>query len=317
MIHHHPDHITTVQGYRNVATFIPPSWSEGFVLANGIRHHYYRTGGDRPPVVLLHGFLDGALTWLRTARALEQTYDVIMVDARSHGRSDRVTTSVTTSVTTRATAGHAPEVLVEDTVGLIRSLQLSPVRLLGHSMGGATGIHVAAAYPEMVRALIVEGIGDESEVNTDFASSPGYQAWLGAYVAWLEQLKTQTHGERMISALSQIPPGTPFPPEEEYVTWVDICAHLDLELVRLGAGLWSELATQVRAREQALQQVVCPVLILKSAFFAQPGAPAFLREEASDQSNISIIRFENTGHLIHRDQFDLFITVVQDFFQEH
>ena len=33
-------------------------WLPGDVIANGIKIHYYRTGGDKPPFVLAHGFSD-------------------------------------------------------------------------------------------------------------------------------------------------------------------------------------------------------------------------------------------------------------------
>ncbi len=294
-----------MQGYRSIDALLPSHWSQDTVVANGIQHHYYRTGGDKPTLVLLHGFLDGALAWLRTARALELDYDVIMIDARGHGRSDAIAT------------GFSQALLTEDAAGVIRALQLRAPRILGHSQGGATGIHVAANYPDLVHALIVEGWGDDAQVNTDFMNSPGYQAWFHRYVSWLEQLKTQTHSERMVSALAQLPPGTPILPEDEYVPWVDNCAHLDLELVRRSATMWADVGAGMREMVQALQRVSCPVLIMKSSFFPQPGAVPDVREEASDQPNIRIVRFENTGHLIHREQFDRFIALVQDFFNEH
>jgi N-formylmaleamate deformylase len=294
-----------VKHYRRIEEIIPSNWSEGTVVANGIRHYYYRTGGDKPPLVLLHGFLEGALSWLRTARALEQDYDVIMVDARGHGRSDRIAT------------GFSQDLLTEDAAGVIRALKLRQPRLLGFSQGGTTGIHLADAHPDLVHSLIVEGASEIDSNSTDFTQSEGYQAWLSAYTSWLEPLKTQTHEERMLSALSQLPPGASLPPEDEYVAWVENCAHLDLELVRLGMTLWATLGARVNAAAQALQRVSCPVLIMKSSFFPRPGAPPSLQEEASDQSNIRIVRFVNIGHLIHREQFDQFITLVRGFFKEH
>jgi N-formylmaleamate deformylase len=196
-----------VKHYRRIEEIIPSNWSEGTVVANGIRHYCYRTGGDKPPLVLLHGFLEGALSWLRTARALEQDYDVIMVDARGHGRSDRITT------------GFSQDLLTADAAGVIRALKLRQPRLLGFSQGGTTGIHLADAHPDLVHSLIVEGAGEIDTNSTDFTQSEGYQAWLSAYTSWLEQLKTQTHEERMLSALSQLPPGASLPPEDEYVAW--------------------------------------------------------------------------------------------------
>jgi hypothetical protein len=29
-----------------------PNWSDGYLTANNIKIHYYRTGGDKPPVVI-------------------------------------------------------------------------------------------------------------------------------------------------------------------------------------------------------------------------------------------------------------------------
>ena len=64
------------------------NWSDGDIRVNGIRVHYNRTGGDKPPVILNHGAMDDGLCWTRVARALEGKYDVIMFDARGHGLSD-------------------------------------------------------------------------------------------------------------------------------------------------------------------------------------------------------------------------------------
>jgi hypothetical protein len=36
-------------------------WSSSDITANGITIHYYRTGGDKPPLVLNHGATDDGL----------------------------------------------------------------------------------------------------------------------------------------------------------------------------------------------------------------------------------------------------------------
>src|SRR3989440_12033128 len=79
-----------VKTYRPIEELLPAHWSEGDVFANGIRHHYYRTGGEKPALLLLHGFNEYGLTWLRVAKELEQDYDIIMVDASGHGSSDGI-----------------------------------------------------------------------------------------------------------------------------------------------------------------------------------------------------------------------------------
>ena len=63
-------------------------WQSAYLEANGLRLHYTRTGGDKPPVVLAHGFSDDGLCWTPVAEQLAAAYDVIMVDARGHGCSE-------------------------------------------------------------------------------------------------------------------------------------------------------------------------------------------------------------------------------------
>ena len=84
-------HAATVQRFRPLAELVPAHWRTGFVeAADGTRIHYTRTGSDKPAVVLLHGFQVNGLNWLRTAQALESTYDVVMPDFRGHGKSGGV-----------------------------------------------------------------------------------------------------------------------------------------------------------------------------------------------------------------------------------
>ena len=52
-------------------------WQSGDVTANGIKVHYTRTGGDKPPLVLNHGATDNGLCWTPVATALEAEYDVV------------------------------------------------------------------------------------------------------------------------------------------------------------------------------------------------------------------------------------------------
>jgi pimeloyl-ACP methyl ester carboxylesterase len=63
-------------------------WFNGYVTTNGIKLHYYRTGGDKPQVVINHGAGDDGLCWTRIAMELERNYDVIVPDARGHGKSE-------------------------------------------------------------------------------------------------------------------------------------------------------------------------------------------------------------------------------------
>jgi N-formylmaleamate deformylase len=49
--------------------------------------HYLRTGGSKPPLILLHGLTGNGACWNPVARFLESNFDVLMPDARGHGKS--------------------------------------------------------------------------------------------------------------------------------------------------------------------------------------------------------------------------------------
>ena len=127
----------------------PAGWTDGYVFANGIRIHYWRTGTNagKPPLVLAHGSSDDGLCWTNLAKEIQDGYDIIMFDARGHGLSDPPTPS------------DPPDVQVEDSAGLIKELKLERPILMGHSMGSASVAHFAAKYPDVPRAVILEDPG--------------------------------------------------------------------------------------------------------------------------------------------------------------
>jgi pimeloyl-ACP methyl ester carboxylesterase len=119
------------------------NWSTAVCRANGITIHYTRTGGDKPPLLLLHGLMTNGRCWTDLARALAPEYDVIMPDARGHGQS---------SVPDH---GYRYEDHADDIAGLIEALALPAPFLLGHSMGGMTAAVLASRQPSRLRGLIL------------------------------------------------------------------------------------------------------------------------------------------------------------------
>ncbi len=295
--------VAVVRAYRPIDEIIPAHWEVGDVQANGIRQRYYRTGAGRAPAVLLHGIMEGALAWLPTAQALEADYDVILLDARGHGHSSP------------AGGDFSPDTLAADVAGALDALGLNAVRLLGFSLGANTAALVADRRHDLVSRVILGGLAPEgAALAGNIMASPGYQTWLSAWTAWLEGLKTQGHIERMVASLSQVPPGAPLPPEEEYVAWVENSANLDLGLVRMSGDLWEQVAAAAQAMEAAVARITCPMLLIKSELGPYSSGPLIVREERADRPNVRIVHFENTGHVIYRDRFAAFVDQVQAFF---
>ena len=100
-------------------------------------------GGDGPPIVLLHGPGEFALTWLRVIPELMKTHRVVVPDLPGHGAS---------------LLGDAP--LVADRVlawlnELIEQTCPSPAYLAGHLLGGAIGARFAGVHGNQLRGLVL------------------------------------------------------------------------------------------------------------------------------------------------------------------
>jgi pimeloyl-ACP methyl ester carboxylesterase len=104
---------------------------------------YLRTGGDLPPVVLLHGLMGSGETWAPVARLLAPELDVILPDARGHGRSSA------------PASGYRYPDLADDVVALVEDLGLTRPVLIGHSMGGMTAAVVATRIGRLLRGLVL------------------------------------------------------------------------------------------------------------------------------------------------------------------
>lgn len=130
---------------------IPDGWSDGYVYANGARLHYYHAvpAPGKPVIVMIHGVTDNGLCWTTLTWKLQDDYDVYMLDTRSHGLSDPITTA------------DDGDTLIKDVVEFVKVKGLEKPILMGHSMGGATVIRVGAEYPDLARAIVVldAGIG--------------------------------------------------------------------------------------------------------------------------------------------------------------
>ncbi|MDB4459087.1 alpha/beta hydrolase [bacterium] len=122
----------------------PAGWTEHYVMANDIRIHYWRTGGNKPVMIMLHGSSDNGLCMTLFAKEFTADYDIILPDARGHGLSDP------------PAKGESADAQAEDIAGLIKALNLEKPIVMGHSMGSSSAAWFAAKYPDVPKAIILE-----------------------------------------------------------------------------------------------------------------------------------------------------------------
>ena len=153
---------------------------------NDITLNVELSGAGRP-LLLLHGFTGSAGTWKPLIDALPPHFRTIAPDVIGHGRSD-----------SPPDAGrYRMECCVADLLAMLDTLQVERAAVLGYSMGGRGALHLAAAAPERVGALVLEssspGIADPAErqarVAADAALAESIErAGLAAFVERWERL---------------------------------------------------------------------------------------------------------------------------------
>jgi pimeloyl-ACP methyl ester carboxylesterase len=118
--------------------------------SNGVKIAYF-VQGKGEPVVLIHGWLSSAgINWALPgiSALLARDYQVIALDVRGHGLSDKPTKE----------EAYGPE-LVEDVVRLLDHLKIKKAHVVGYSMGGIIAANFIAKHPERVRSGTLGGMG--------------------------------------------------------------------------------------------------------------------------------------------------------------
>jgi pimeloyl-ACP methyl ester carboxylesterase len=268
-------------------------WLPSKVVTNGISLNYYRSGGDKPALILCHGITDNGLCWLRVAQVLAKDYDLIMVDARGHGLSDK------------PERGYASSDHAADVAGLIRALGLEKPYLMGHSMGGRTVATLITTYPDLARAAILEDppLREESDDPKVVAERRTMlENWRDNTIAGKKQSLAQ------LTAAGR--ERSPSWAEIEFGPWAQAKHQVSPNVFQFAAGAslpWPELAGKI----------ACPTLLVTG----DPAAGAIVTPEVAAAGarlnpKIQVAHIPGAGHNIRREQFEQFVAVVQAFLRE-
>lgn len=265
------------------------NWAENSVIANGIKIHYHRTGGHMPPLVLVHGYSDNGLCWIRLAKALEETYDLIMPDARGHGLSEAPET------------GYATEDMAADLAGLIEALEMDRPAVLGHSMGASTAATWAAQYPQQVRVVLLEDPPwfDEQRMQQRASTVPTPEKRRAEIMA-----RNAKSREELVASCRHDQPTWD---EIEFGPWADAKRQLSPNLAERYAAPrrpWQEIAAEIAH----------PTLLIT----ADNSAGALVTPEIAAQAaglnpRIQTVHIAGAGHSIRREQFDRYRQAVTQF----
>jgi pimeloyl-ACP methyl ester carboxylesterase len=105
--------------------------------------HYKITDNfSKPVLMIVHGLFGSLDNWQSLAKKWSESFRVISVDVRNHGRSFH-------------SDDMKFESLVNDLYSIIGHENVKKLHLLGHSMGGKIAMEFAAIYPDIIDRLII------------------------------------------------------------------------------------------------------------------------------------------------------------------
>ncbi len=276
-----------------------PDWSDGYVTTNNLKIHYYRTGGNKPPVVFNHGAGDDGLCFTRVVKELEQDYDVIMPDARGHGKSSS------------GKKDYSSHQHVEDLAGLIEALKLDHPVVGGHSMGADTSMNLAADYPALTRGIFLEDPpiilpGETFSDGTQDIKAGDIGKMMAKFMR-LFKLMPRFFAVRMARKAS------PTYPEDEIQPWVDAKKRVSFDFLSSMATGKMEFSDPF----EAFTRISVPVLLIigdreKMSIVSHEAA----QEAARLNDKVSVVHLEGASHDIRRTRFDGYLPAVKQFLGE-
>jgi pimeloyl-ACP methyl ester carboxylesterase len=248
-----PDDVGSVSQAPNLPDGFANTFTSRYVNTGALRQHVV-IGGDGPPLLLVHGWPQTWYAWRLVMPALAHDFQVIAVDQRGIGLSDR------------PRDGYDTGTLAGDLVALMDALGHEKFAMVGHDTGMWIGYALAADHPERLDRLAVAetpipGLSPSPPLlsNTHLNSQLFHFAF-----NWLDGLN-----EQLIAGREDIYFGYQFAtkaaqqlPDYAVQYYVDTLAA-DPEALHASFGMYRALDTTIAQNAQRkAQQLTLPILAI-------------------------------------------------------
>ncbi len=248
--------------------------------------------GSGPPLLLLHGFLMTHAAWGAVVPALATRFRVVTPDLPGFGDSEKPSPT---------RFAYGVERFAACIADLIAALSLGRPHVVGHGMGGAIAIALAAAHPEFVDRLVLV---DPHVYSIGRRSRAFDMPVLGGF--FFKQL----YGRALFRAYFRdfiLSPGFPLPLEA-----IDrMYAAFNAPAARESAYATMLATADTRSTEARLYRVRAPSLVIwgrSDRLHPSPLAPRFAREIGAARLEVM-----EAGHAPHLERPSEFVHRVTSF----
>ena len=245
---------------------------------------YYEVTGDGPPLLLIHGLGSSCRDWEKQVEPFAKEYRIITLDLRGHGLSGK------------PPGPYSIRMFAEDTVALIRKLNIAPLHVVGISMGGMVAFELGVRFPELLRSMVIVNSYPETRVETLQERAQVWRRFL-----FLELLGMRGTGVMLGSRL--------FPKREQR------------DLRELFVIRWSENDKRAYREslsavlnwdvEQHLGEITCPVLVIASDQDYMPLEEK--RAYVEKIPNAELVVIEDARHAVTAEKPEQFNTILGEF----
>jgi pimeloyl-ACP methyl ester carboxylesterase len=282
-----------------------------YFISQRLKLHYVDWGNaTAPTLLLLHGGRDHCRSWDWVARQLCADWHVLALDLRGHGDS------VWSPDGDYSLAAH-----VYDLTQWIHQLQMSPVTIVAHSLGGNIALRYTGLYPDQVQRLVsIEGLGPSPKILAERDGQKLQDRWH----KWIDERRALSGRmpRRYASfedALARMRSENKFLSEAQALHLTKYATSRNED----GSWSWkfdnylhnfSPVDLSVEQVQSLWAAITCPTLLCygDKSWASNPGKDG----RASHFRNARVASFPNAGHWVHHDQLGAFMLELRYFLTE-
>lgn len=237
---------------------------------------YYQIEGTGPPLVLLHGMFTSVESWYANGyvEKLKTKYQLILIDQRGHGQSDKPHES----------DGYSYMSFLEDVIAVLDETDTNRAHIFGHSMGGWFTYGLARYFPNRMQSMIIsDGVPGREDPG-------GIRIIVESFEEWVSGLKyaTASYKKMLLSNDRQA-------------------------LVAISEWVDKEIQVMIDLIDDAIENINTPCLLLVSNLPKESDEYRLLKKSAELIPGANSITFKDLNHITLHKRSNIVLPYILDF----